>query len=118
VYSRRKCFPSLDFFVLRCDIYGIGLDQLVGVSKMKKLLILGGIAVSASALAQAQSSPNGSGSTPDPNQTICRTSADTGSRLSRTRVCMTRAQWDDRRRETRENINRSQVNSRSDGGGG
>jgi len=81
---------------------------------MKKLAILSLVLVPISA-AVAQ----GSGPTPaapstttqsyDGNQTICRTVRDTGSRLARTRLCMTRAEWDQRRRDTRSNLERAQT---------
>lgn len=81
---------------------------------MKKLLIFGGIALAAPAAAQGQHSPNGAGATADQNQQVCRSIPDTGSRLSRTRICMTRSQWEARRREARENVERSQVNRRAE----
>lgn len=38
----------------------------------------------------------------DPNQVICRTISDIGSRLRKTRVCRTRAGWEDLRRMQRD----------------
>ena len=76
---------------------------------MKKMLILGVIGVAAPALAQTPSPPSGAGPALDPNQTICRSIADTGSRLSRSRVCMTRQQWEERNRDTRQNVERAQT---------
>ena len=81
---------------------------------MKKLLFLSGILMSASAVAGAPSSSR-SDANADPNQTICRSIPDTSSRVSRTRVCMTRQQWEERRQEARGNVERSQVNRRNDG---
>ena len=40
---------------------------------------------------------------------ICRTVAETGSRLKSSRVCMTTAQWAEQRRQDRMLIERSQV---------
>lgn len=83
---------------------------------MKKALFFGALFLSAAASAAPPSAPApGSGGSYDPNQLICRSQADTGSRLGHTRVCLTRAQWEDRRRETRTNMDRSQINSRNDG---
>lgn len=38
----------------------------------------------------------------DPNQVICRTISDIGSRLSKRRVCRTRAGWEELRRMQRD----------------
>jgi hypothetical protein len=40
---------------------------------------------------------------------ICRFEADTGSRLTGTRVCLTREQWTERRRQSREATERAQT---------
>lgn len=45
----------------------------------------------------------------DPNRTICRSIAVTGSRLGRQRVCQTAAQWQQVRRDNRRNIERAQA---------
>lgn len=82
---------------------------------MKKALFFGALFLSAAASAQAPRQSE-SGASADSNQTVCRSIADTGSRLSRSRVCMTRAQWAERRREARANIDRSQINSRNEEG--
>lgn len=84
---------------------------------MKKVLFFGALFLSAAAMAQAPSRSASKSGSYDPNQTICRTIGETGSRLARSRVCMTRAQWDERRREARENVERGQINRRNDGGG-
>ena len=44
-----------------------------------------------------------------PDKMICRFEADTGSRLTGTRVCLTREQWAERRRQTREDTERAQT---------
>ena len=81
---------------------------------MKKALFLSVLFVSTAATAQAPASRQSAAH--DPNETICRTVANTGSRLSRSRVCMTRAQWDDYRRVTRQALEQTQSNRRSAGG--
>jgi len=45
----------------------------------------------------------------DPNRTICRSVAVTGSRLGRQRVCQTAAQWQQIRRDNRRSIERAQA---------
>lgn len=45
----------------------------------------------------------------DPNQTICRNVRETGSRLNVNRVCMTRAQWDEHNRRTRQDVTHAQT---------
>jgi hypothetical protein len=44
-----------------------------------------------------------------PDKMICRLEPDTGSRLSGTRVCLTREQWAERRRQSREATERAQT---------
>lgn len=60
----------------------------------------------------AQSSPSRSSSDhakADPNETMCRIINQTGSRLNRSRICMTRAEWIEWQRELRENSERAQM---------
>jgi hypothetical protein len=76
---------------------------------MKKIVFLTALLASSGALAQTPSSgstANESGL--DPNETVCRRVTDTGSRLGHARVCMTRAQWAEQRRTTRETVDRAQ----------
>ena len=44
----------------------------------------------------------------DANKQICRASADTGSRLGRSRECHTAAEWAELRRQTQQNIDHIQ----------
>ena len=44
----------------------------------------------------------------DPNETVCKTSQVTGSRLGAHRVCRTRAEWDHQTREDRSTISNMQ----------
>lgn len=46
----------------------------------------------------------------DPNQITCQTIHETGSRLTVSRICMTQAQWQELRRQTRQDVDRAQVN--------
>ena len=43
------------------------------------------------------------------NDMICRITGETGSRLQRSRICKTRAEWDELRREQRNSIDRAQT---------
>jgi hypothetical protein len=54
----------------------------------------------------------------DPNRKICRTIAETGSRLNRSRACHTAAEWEDLRRQTELNIEKIQAQARATSGGG
>ena len=47
--------------------------------------------------------------TRDPNETVCEQEEVLGSRLATRRVCMTRAQWAEKRRDDRALIDRSQT---------
>lgn len=80
---------------------------------MKKSLFFVALFMSGTALAQqpaGNASSNGSGAGgADPNQMICRTIRETGSLLGRSRICKTRAQWEEERRVTRQNIDRAQT---------
>jgi hypothetical protein len=77
---------------------------------MKKLVILSAILTSSAGWAQTPTSGGGANEgNLDPNETVCQAVAQTGSRLSRARVCMTRAQWAEQRRLTRQNIERTQT---------
>ena len=51
------------------------------------------------------------GDTGKGGQPVCRTLAETGSRLARRRVCMTRDAWAEYRRLQRDELQRMQVNA-------
>jgi hypothetical protein len=70
--------------------------------------LLTGTAVAGDASGRGQSKS-------DPNKVVCRTVSDTGSRLSRSRVCKTNEQWTAMRRDAREAIDHIQ-NSRAASG--
>ncbi|HEX8667646.1 MAG TPA: hypothetical protein VF727_04660 [Allosphingosinicella sp.] len=46
----------------------------------------------------------------DSDRLVCRMVAETGSRLSRSRVCLTKEQWEEQRAENRRTVERSQAN--------
>ena len=77
---------------------------------MTKIAILSAVLASSAAWAQTPTSGGEADEASlDPNETVCQPVAQTGSRLSRARVCMTRAQWAEQRRLTRQNIERTQT---------
>jgi hypothetical protein len=77
---------------------------------MKKIVFVSALLASSAAFAQAPTSGQANEDAPDPNEMVCRSVEDTGSRLSRSRICMTRAQWTEHLRGTRQNVERSQNN--------
>jgi hypothetical protein len=86
---------------------------------MRKSLFFCALLLSTAASAQTPSSasPNDAGAgASSQDQVICRNQRETGSMLSRTRVCKTRAQWEADRRDTRQTIDRTQTNRINQGG--
>ena len=78
---------------------------------MKKLLFCAALLLSGPAFAQRSASPNGAGArSSDPNEVVCRNIGELGSRLNRSRICKTRAQWEEERRLLRQNVDRAQTN--------
>jgi hypothetical protein len=61
---------------------------------MRKFVILGSALIASAVSAQQTISV-------DPNEVICRMIRETGSRLAARRQCMTRASWDQQRRQDR-----------------
>lgn len=74
---------------------------------MKKLVIVSVILIATGAYAQSGTPPADNARAS--NDVICRTVVDTGSRLNRSRMCKTRAEWEVYRREARQNVERSQT---------
>jgi hypothetical protein len=70
-----------------------------------KMLAIPAIMLLSTAVAAAEAPSAGS----DADRMICRTTGDIGSRLSRTRNCMTKAEWDARARSQRTEIDRAQT---------
>jgi len=46
---------------------------------------------------------------PDPNEKICEDVIQTGSRIASKRICATRAEWEDKRRQDREAVEKAQL---------
>lgn len=83
---------------------------------MIKVLMAGALLVTTAAVAQSPSdAPARSGPENDPDQVVCINEPVTGSRLTRHRVCRTRAQWVEHRAETRKVVERVQFNKQTAG---
>ncbi len=85
---------------------------------MKKAAVLT-VLLAASAAALAQTPAEGPATTKvgpnqDPNQIVCQTQTEIGSRLNRRRVCRTRAEWAAHQRMYRDNIEKAQQQSMTD----
>lgn len=78
---------------------------------MKNFLFLGAVLVSggATAFAQAPSETTKAGTMTDPTEVVCIREPVIGSRVNTTRVCRTRAEWAEIRRQYRQNIERAQA---------
>ncbi|MGH8527071.1 MAG: hypothetical protein ACREXY_23550 [Gammaproteobacteria bacterium] len=59
---------------------------------------------------QAPAAATGKGKSYDPNRMVCQREETTGTRLGARKVCLTAAQWEEKRREHREQIERAQQN--------
>ena len=64
--------------------------------------------VAASAVIAQPSGTDAATSSGDANKQICRTIADTGSRLGRYRACHTAQEWAELRRQTKQNVDHIQ----------
>lgn len=74
-----------------------------------KFLALGAAMAIVSAVpAVAQQDDKPASKQKDPNQVVCEKVEELGSRLSVKRVCMTRSEWAERRRQDRMDIDRTQ----------
>jgi hypothetical protein len=52
----------------------------------------------------------GKGKSYDPNRMVCQREETTGTRLGARKVCLTALQWEEKRREHREQLERAQQN--------
>ena len=73
-------------------------------------LFLFALAVASGAAAPAAAAGDSPRHAPkNPNDMICRDVGVTGSRLDVKRICMTRQQWDEQRRDARDAVDRAQT---------
>ena len=82
---------------------------------MKAHLLLGIVTI-ALASGGAQAAGDKKKSAKDPNEVICKSIAETGSRLARKRVCMTRQQMEEQKAINRDIIQRNQGARTTNGG--
>ncbi len=73
------------------------------------MLRLAVIAVSVAAIAAPAAAAEKS-SQLDRNKVVCKSQGELGTRLSRTKVCKTRAQWEQDAREDRRKLSESELN--------
>jgi hypothetical protein len=81
--------------------------MICAVAMKRFVLLLPGLAVAG--LAQPPSIRPAARLHADPNQIVCETIRETGSRLNVNRICMTNAQWRDLRRQIRQDVDRAQA---------
>ena len=74
-----------------------------------KFLALGAaVAIVSAVPAVAQQDDKPASKQKDPNQVVCEKVEELGTRLSAKKVCMTRSEWAERRRQDRMDIDRTQ----------
>jgi hypothetical protein len=84
------------------------------VEKMMKVLMLvlttASLAAAPTAAGAQAQSTTATTAAPDPNEVVCEREEVTGSRLAHRKVCMTRSQWQDTRRQDRTAVEKVQMN--------
>ncbi len=75
---------------------------------MKKLILIAALLVPSGA-ALADSGSKSEANARKGTQMVCRPIAETGSRLSKRRLCMTREQWAEQKRIMRSDLNQAQT---------
>ena len=73
---------------------------------MKKLILIAALVAPTAALADSSSS---GADAKRSTQMICKPIKETGSRLSKKRICMTREQWAEQKRIMRSDLNQAQT---------
>ena len=73
---------------------------------MKKLILIGALLVPGTAVAESGSRD---AAAKKGTQMVCRAIAETGSRLSKRKVCLTREQWAEQKRIMRTDLNQAQT---------
>jgi len=79
---------------------------------MKRRILHGFCAVvlaTASAVMAQPPASGGGGAKSDANKQICRAGTDVGSRLARSRACHTAQEWQELRRQTKQNVDHIQA---------
>jgi hypothetical protein len=78
-------------------------------------MLYGASAVALITTTAVMAEPSGTNSKGDTTKQICRTIADTGTRLGRTRECHTEAEWAELRRQSGQDLDQYRA-SQSNGG--
>ena len=78
---------------------------------MRRLAITALILLAVPTSAQVPADTSKTGPNNDPDQIVCVSERQVGSRLARQRVCRTRAEWDEHRRQYRNSVERAQQQS-------
>jgi hypothetical protein len=74
-----------------------------------RIVLFAAVALTATAT-YAQQNPPQQKPAPDPNEKICEDVVQTGSRLATKRFCATRSEWEDKKRQDREAVEKAQLN--------
>ena len=82
----------------------------------KAAAVIGTALLTAAVAAQTSAPPPGAGKN-DPAKRICRVTHDSGSRLSRRRVCMSQAEWAAQQLQTKTMLDRAQTKQVNPGSG-
>jgi hypothetical protein len=92
-----------------------GVPYAMKDSFVKRTLILAALmASSAAAIGQAPTGETRIGPSNKADEIVCRREQVIGSRLATQRVCRTRAEWAEHRRQFRQSVDRAQQQSQSD----
>ncbi len=85
---------------------------------MKTLALILAASAASAALAEQQRpiTVRGPHARYDPNEIVCRSEAEVGSRLRTHRICVTRAQWAEHVRQERQYVEKAQTNRTFCGG--
>lgn len=83
--------------------------RTAGAALAALLLAIPAAAQTSTAGGAAPAAAAAGGKAQDPNKIICEKQEVTGSRLAKRRVCMTQAQWADRKLQDRQEVERVQV---------
>ena len=85
-------------------VTGDFVPEPMGIA-MRNLILIAALMAPGAAMAERPRDADARKST----QMVCRNIAETGSRLSKVRVCMTREQWAEQKRITRSDLSRAQT---------
>ncbi len=79
------------------------MNRFVGAAPLALVLLV------TTTTAAAQSSSAQKTPVPDPNERVCEDVTETGSRLATKRFCATRSEWEDKKRQDKEAVEKAQM---------